>query len=347
MTMEQIRIIAALAVSGSLAGCWNDGRINLYTGCEGSCSAECTGPECEAPCSLCTGQCLPLGPYGFTVPVFLWEGDIEHVPDCPDGASEIVFEGYGDLDASHFCPSCSCSAPSCELPPGITPSSSTTCDGPPSASLATPEAWDGACTMIAPPSADIASIHIPSPTVSGCEPALAEGELPFTPEWPFRTFARACLAAPAPGDCDTPASFCAAARRPLHPGFVACIGKASDSEIACPEEYPDERVFYRDLDDTRACTPCECGPAEGGECSVLVSTYEDTGCRSLVGSELVTLAGPKCVAGPSMRVGSVEAVWIDEEPGACAPSGGVATGAVEPKGETVFCCRPEPDRRVP
>jgi hypothetical protein len=126
-----------------------------------------------------------------------------------------------------------------------------------------------------------------------------------------------------------------------------CVGKATDGEDACPEEYPEERVFYRDLDDTRACTPCACGPAEGGECAALVSTYEDIGCRSLAGSELVTLAGPKCVAGPSMRVGSMEALWIEEEPGACAPSGGVATGEVEPTGEAVFCCRPEPERVVP
>ncbi len=82
-----------------------------------------------------------------------------------------------------------------------------------------------------------------------------------------------------------------------------CIRYLRQRTPECPEQYPDLLAVAEGFDDTRSCTPCACEELEDATCSALVSVYEDGGCRELLGAEMVTMAGPKCVAGPDLRLG--------------------------------------------
>lgn len=342
MTMRKYPFVIALAVAGSFAGCWTEGVSQHY-----SCDDPCYGLEeyeCDDPCVACEGGCLPPPPLGFGDPILLWTGDAADeapVPACPAEAPDIVFEGYAGFGAEHACPACRCTEPSCELPRGLSGSASAACDGTAPTSFDAPAGWSGACAApAAVSSGELGSLLVHAPTVSGCAPALdAAGAQPELPA-PWRVRARGCAGAAGKHTCRDPSTMCVAAPTPLPAGAAMCARYLRPGDAPeCPENYPELRELYQDYDDTRSCTPCGCEPIEGSACTALVSTYEDEGCGQLLGAETVTLAGPKCVAGPELRFASMDALWIKNEPGTCAPTGGVAVGEATPRRPVFFCCQ--------
>lgn len=336
---HRVAIALALAVLGGFAGC----ETVVVT----DCNILCHGLEpfeCPFNCDVCMGGCMEIPPLGFTDPILLWMGnasDEADVPECPEEAPEVVFEGYGDFTNEHTCPSCQCTAPSCELPPGLTGSTAPACDGQDPTSFDVPPEWDGACT--APAAAapgELGSLLIPAPTVSACAPTLDPAAERLGLPAPWRRRARGCAGSQKKHACHDPSLMCIASPIPPSPEFAMCILYLRNGVPKCPKEYPEAHMFHRGFDDTRDCTECACGPAEGSACTARVSVYEDSGCEQLLGAETVTLDGPRCMTGPDLRLASMDAQWIEDEPGACTPSGGVPTGAVEPKDPAYFCCLP-------
>ncbi|AUX25004.1 hypothetical protein SOCEGT47_055450 [Sorangium cellulosum] len=337
MIMKKRRAGTALAVAalGSVAGCWTAGKIMLSTD-------EDPYPGLDLYGSIDPCVTAPPPP-GFGDPILFWmgsPGDEASVPECPKEAPERVFDGYGGFDRAHACPPCRCSGPSCELPRALEGSSSAACDGPGSMSFDAPAGWDGACA--APAAAapgEIGSLRIPAPTVSACEVVDERAGEPRDLPAPWGERARGCAGVEGErADSDLDAT-CVAWLASRHPDFTVCIHYLGEGAPRCPAAYPEMRTFFRGFDDTRGCTRCECGPAHGSRCVALVSAYEDRSCGRVLDAVTVTLAGPKCVTGPGLRLASLDAQWIEDEPGSCAARGGVPTGDVRPRGESFFCCQ--------
>ena len=146
-----------------------------------------------------------------------------------------------------------------------------------------------------------------------------------------------------PRDCDAPCTdpgmLCVPTAEPPPEGFSLCIYHEDDRD--CPMGWPDKHVFYKDYDESPVCTPCTCSDPMGGECSAIVSVYQDTGCSTLLQATFATSADPAaCYAvSPGAALGSKEVSDVSYQPGSCAPSGGDLVGepiALEP---STFCCR--------
>ncbi|WP_437586503.1 hypothetical protein [Sorangium sp. So ce1000] len=338
MTLKKYLISVALAsahLGTFAAGCWEGGVVTLST-CDEWCFL------CDNPCTVCSGECVPFPAIGFDDPILLWIGDTSDeasVPECPAAAPNRVFDGYAGFDRAHDCPSCRCTKPTCELPPAMMASAEAGCDED-STSFDAPAGWDGACAAPAAAIADeLGSFFIPAPTVSACERTAESAEEPDLPV-PWSRRARGCAGSVAEGkdSCLDSDRMCVASPKPLPLPFRMCIRYLHQGTPACPTDYPDLHAFFQAFEDTRDCSPCGCGPVEGGTCSALVSAYEDRSCERILSTVSVALGEPKCVTGPHLRLASMDARWIENEPGSCAPNGGVATGDVIPHDLSFFCC---------
>lgn len=333
-----------------LAGC--DQRADFYS---------CTNPEkghVDAqgepdPCFLtserpsntdCAGQCVPVGPIGWTRdPFLLYVGEEFNAPGCPDRAPEIGYEGHADLVAPVECGPCSCDAPSCELPAGLT-ASSTTCagDGPGAVHTAfdAPPGWDGSC--IAPPAVPanlFGSVTIAPVTVSACVPVT--GAIPSQGAAYWKTFARACQG-DALGPCDSAGQVCSPTAEPPPPGFFQCIAYLKEGETECPPRYPVKHVFYGDVSDTRNCTACTCAAPAGSDCSAFISYYSDASCTvELMGAVSLGLGIAPCSDNGMVGSGlqSMSATLETNQPGSCQPSGGTPYGEAKPIAASIFCCQ--------
>ena len=301
--------------------------------------------------ALCLGDCIPIGPAGFRrEPLLLWTGDAIAVdPGCPAHAKGEYWTGQTGLVASPDCPLCTCGTSECVLPVGIAASPGPLCGGPTFTDLLASVPWDGSCTS--PTTLDpgtFGSVVIPPPMASPCEvvevppPPKAGGDFSWT------TRARACDGL-VHGRCDQSDLMCSPTAKPPPPGFRQCIvyTDAVDENAlpACPEAYPEQFVFYADVDDQRKCTPCDCGEPLGNQCIAAVSAYQDTACgeQSFALFENAAIAlgqGTSCIttmAGGAL--GSMSASWMVNELGACVPSGGQPYGEAKPAKAKVFCCQ--------
>lgn len=323
----------AAAVGGALA--------TLGVGC-GLTPYNCADySECPPEGGACPGQCVPLPPLEFNGPALLWIGPELEAPVCPARAPRMVYEGHADLDASYECPACECSQPACELPAGVTASNSPGCQGPTFTALDAPPQWDGSCVSPATVST-LGSVLIAPSTVRACAPIFDEPPQNTIPPSPWRTFARACAGEAIPGVCDDPGLTCLPTAEPPPPGFRQCIMHLEPGERDCPDEFPEPQLLYGDLEDTRACTQCQCVQSTPSNCAASVSVYQDQACNSWVLSSMITEA-PLCLnVPPGVSLAGVEASWLTNDPGSCIAVGGEPTGAATPIEPRTFCCQPPP-----
>lgn len=223
------------------------------------------------------------------------------------------------------------------------------CQGPGFIPLDTPAGWDGSCTSPATVTPNqLGSVTIEPLTLSPCTPIVdhvTTGDLGVPSPW--GTFARACSGKPLANVCSDPGLLCMPSAEPPQPGFRQCILFLRDGEPLCPADYPEKHLLFGGLEDTRACTACQCTPAGPSSCAASVSVYADDSCVTWLASVLVTET-PQChaVAG-GMGMGSLKAAWVTDEPGACVASGGVAVGQAKPVAPSYFCCQPAPDPGPP
>jgi hypothetical protein len=238
---------------------------------------------------------------------------------------------------------CLCDAPeaSCELPLGWAARSGFPCDTPGTAvtSFAAPDGWSGECTAVntipagalcdGQPCVQSLSIDAPAIVAGACA-ARVDQPPPVPDVRSWATKAKACI----PGaytPCDG-AQTCMPAPPPGAPppdGFSTCI--FHEDERTCPDSYAVKHVFFKELDDTRDCTPCSCGEPEGASCTLMASVFSDDACTAPLLSSMVSSAVPFCgVTPPAVGLGSKSAEVVAVNPGACAPSGGEPIGEVQP-----------------
>ena len=300
----------------------------------------------------CDGVCVPtfVDIAGWsTQPFILWRGSTMNLPDteCPPNAPKPGQVWYANPDQTLMpCPACSC-APStgvCMLPDTITVSASPVCPSDAGVPFNPPSAWDGGCTSndaVAGPVCDggpcLATVGPMIPVEDGCVPTQAI--IPKLVKWGFAAYG--CAGRTNGGTCESPGDVCAPAPPSAASGFSICVSRqGDDSLIQCPQGYPARTVFYPAGDDDRGCTPCECGPSEGGSCSSLVSVYADDACSMPVGTVTASSSGPACVSIPAdSSLGSKQASPPVYTPGTCQPSGGEQTGSVKPIDPITFCCQ--------
>lgn len=299
---------------------------------------------------VCQGECITMGTAGFRrEPLLLWYGE-DTAPACPDHAKNEFWNGYDGLIAGPECPLCTCGTSFCELPVGIAAMSDTICQGNLVASLEAPPGWDGSCISpaIATPGT-FGAVAVAPPTAAACE-AVA---VPLPPnagsDFKWTTKARACDGL-VNGICTSSDEMCSPTAKPPPPGFHQCIWYEKDVDEAdlpvCPDAYPEQKIFYEDVDDNRECTPCECGQPLGNKCVAAVSGYQDMTCGSngfpLFENVAVGLGqAPGCITTmPGGGLASTSASWAQNEPGACVASGGMPYGEATPSKPGLFCCKP-------
>jgi hypothetical protein len=266
-------------------------------------------------------------------------------PECPANAPAHVFDGFTDPIADPLCGTCSCTPPAgaCSPPTSITASTAVCAVDAGAPTLFDPPAeWDGGCTTadaveagaLCSASSCMVSLNI-GPLVldeSGCTPH--PGGATMDPSW--STHARGCRGN-AFGPCPNLGDTCGPV---APPGFLVCALTAGDVDCPSDTPYSDKYVFYQGADDTRACSPCACASVPG-TCSGLLSAYADGACGSVVASVLIGSSLPQCdnvsiLASTTLGSKSIQSVAYT--PGACTPSGGVASGAVTPLSPATFCC---------
>ena len=297
---------------------------------------------------MCSGECVPLAPAGWSDAMLLWSGPVFAVPGCPDRAPSPAYQGWSDL-VSTGCDECSCDSPagSCELPT-VFVASADTCgnDGPGSVHtfFAAPDPWDGACTdQGAIPAGQLCN-GVPCVQSLTIDPLLVmEGacmpsDTPI-PKSSWQTAGLACRGIAMP-PCTDPGTLCVPTAEPPPEGFSLCIYHEEDRD--CPFGWPDKRVFYKNFDDSPTCTPCACSAPAGADCSALVSVYQDNACSTTLVSYFATSADPaaQChsvFAGAAL--GSKSVSDVSYQPGSCTPSGGEPAGDPIPLEPSTFCCR--------
>ena len=318
-----------------LCGCEND-FLDLP-----SCGAP-QGPPCQN--ETCPSPCVPIPLLGWSLPVLLWSGPELLAPGCPpDRAGIVQYEGHADPNDPPECPSCSCEPPigECALPSLLT-ASTQICgvEGP------APQFYDFSGLTPDPtmcnttnsiPAGLIYSMTLGPLTMieTGCKPVTTLS--PRSGAAPWKTFARACGTGVSP--CQDPDARCIATAEPP-PGYSQCIYQEGERE--CPSVYPNQRVFYDGISDSRRCSECSCGAPEGGECSAYVRVYQDALCTVLVAGHLVSsdaswVACDDIVT--SHALGGKTSTAPVYEPGTCEPSGGEQLGSVELLRPSTFCCQ--------
>ena len=303
-------------------------------------------PDCPEPAPppepTCSGQCVPLPPFGWSVPALLWSGPELMAPECPaDRAKVVAYEGHADLNPLE-CFGCSCEAPtgSCELPSVMTAYSDQGCSIAPT-DFSAPDPWGGECVTIQPALQGKSSLLVEPLTMteSGCEPVQHDIPLGRPPTW--GTFGRACLGNGFTMPCPDPSDYCAPTAEPPPEGFSQCVYK--DGDHKCPPSYPSKHLFFEDAIDSRECTACSCGAPQGGACSTVLSLYKGANCSfpgNFISSTAVDSTGSTClgfIAGTPL--GSKGATLPGYSPGECEPSGGEPVGETELMKPATFCCQ--------
>jgi hypothetical protein len=293
----------------------------------------------------CPGRCVPLGPPEWMErPILIWIGEEAEMPGCPPSAPNESPLGYENiLQSSGACEACSCDDPRCEMPPGLEASSAPLCTGPIVSPYDAPADWDGACVSPGAILADqLGSLLLEPPTVSNCAPQAPLVPAPAKldpPTWSKHVIG--CQGAPR-GTCAYPGELCAPAAEAPFDGFRQCIEYLFEGDIEsteCPETYPERHVFYSGFTDNRSCTPCECGPPVGADCSALVSVYQNDACQNAFNATVVSLSGALCVdTAAGMEIKSMSAKLFTNQPGKCEPSGGQLVGSLTLDKPRLYCC---------
>ncbi len=325
---------------------------------DGDTLADCADPDC-APDAECVDP-IPVG-WGTLGHVALFQGVEGSNPACPAAMPDTAFTGTNALSASPaICSACTCGAPSgqsCALATdldsnvaGLQPIQVKNLPCGQNATalsvLTVPAGWDGSCfqaenlaagqTCAGADCNASATSSLPSVSGGSCTPGGGVPTLP-APTWAIE--GKACRAASSPATgCDAGKQCRPRPAAPFAPHV--CVSKPGD--LACPDPYSDKHLFYTDFTDTRACTACTCGGANGGSCQITIHLYSDAGAGvcstedvAFVAGQCKNLTGNPAVYGRSSEISSPPSGGMCPVTGGGAPIGGAA-----PTGPRTFCCLP-------
>lgn len=325
----------------NLAGCKLDNLYEWKPGDGGAGGAPPTGgaPSCDADCVR--------PPKGWSLPSLVGVGSFTAVPACPPGTLDTGFGLYSHLQAPPvICPVCQCAASdtTCAIPTQWH-ASSADCAGAEDAAATpfeAPPGWDGSCWPGGIPAGAqcggepcVQSLTVEPPTLTAAPCAPVSVGRPYAPPYTWSRRARECrpvdpgTCPEEPGSCFPPA------------GFSLCVLHRGD--VDCPDPYLEKQLFYRDAEDTRACSECECAAPTGNACTVLASAFQDEACGTIAGALLVTSeSGDGCVdIPPGLPLAGKTAEVVSTETGTCSPSGGEPSGRAAPAHPVTICCRQE------
>lgn len=311
----------------------------------------------DASPAVCpVGTCVPKMPEGWLGPASLYTGFDTGVDPCPEGTT--TWDGTAEPEALG-CAECACSTPLsvCRLSPPWTISSHG-CDDFDNGAIWNfdpPVDWDGTCNSDkALPAGKLCgsdfcvkSITIFPPILEqvdkSCTPYRKEDK-PLVPKLyngaSLTPVGRVCIDKQAPTDLPT----CGADDTNLCvsiPGHgPACI--AHEGDISCPAAWPTRHIFYKHIEDNRSCSECSCGPIEGANCRRKYSLYTDSTCTSEYGSwTTYDKSLPQCLwINDGTAIGGKTLETIEDNLGACVPSGGKVVGDVKRIDPFTVCCVP-------
>jgi hypothetical protein len=324
-----------------------DGGFDVTTTEGGDATSAETGPS-----PACSGVCVSLPPDGWSDPQLFWSGPTGTAPQCPADAPVVAYQGHADpiTPPPASCTPCTCSPSSgtCGPPQHFAASSSACSTGAPaSMPFDPPASWDGTCTDDDAIAAGATCGGMPcvssltsGPVALSDDGCMASGTVLVNaapPSW--STDAVACRGNTYPlGGCFEPGVTCAI---PPPSGFSVCVYQSGDN--ACPASYPDKYVAFGGFDDTRGCTSCACAAPSGSLCTATLSVFKDTACATPLPLAVpIGSGGPSCfdLMPAGLPLGSKTVTGLAYQPGTCIPSGGQATGSVDPSGPSTFCCLP-------
>jgi len=308
-------------------------------------------PDCsESSDDGAVYACVPRPPTGWSGPVALYhEASQLPPPSCPSTFFHTpIFDGHAELaTGAAKCSPCSCSVAgvTCSAVTAEDFASGSSCSGACGWSSDTPLQFPpNSCrgitfndaTSCSPPISGSVGVSTPTGTPS-CAPAA---QTPTIDPVAWADNARACHAPSSDKGCEE-GFLCAP--KAAHP-FAAnlCIVRLGEGDVSCPEgPYSEKYVFYRDADDTRSCTECQCGAASNVRCEGALKTYSGTnGCTTQDGS--IPLGGCGDF-GPAVRDGDTYLKLFRlavEAKATCPASGGQPTGTVTPTRPQTICCMP-------
>ncbi len=349
-------------------GC-TGGEFNFVYHCKPDAGDECArdggvdgaglSPE-SLTCEERGGDCVDLGTSKFTENPFLaWIGDFNaSMPECPERATSEYYMGYGGLYVfPPACEKCTCSAPTCVLPHaiGIDP-----IDGCPSGivdNYTAPQGWDGSCSSPQIwPGQNVASVWVPSATVSECMPSTPKPMDPpkFAPSptnfangvfW--ETSVKACRGI-ADGSCAISGQTCVPSATPPPPEFRYCVEYSLPVDELnlpeCPAVFPERHVFYEKTEGEMECTECKCSAPVNSQCVASFSVFQSPVCGTSPLPHFENVVGGGCHTVMPWPVGAISAKMAIDSPGKCEPTGGELVGEVKPINPTVFCCKPLPGK---
>ena len=307
------------------------------------CETADPSPTCPQS-ETCPGQCVPIPPVNWTDPLLLWTGDALLAPECPaDQAGQIVYEGHAGLVDPPTCQDCTCepAAGECGLPSVLTASSEFCGQSGMEVDFSGLDADPAVCNTenSIPAGNDPKSVTLGPLTLmeSGCKPSNPLPAPRKNGSASARTFARACRGVAFP-PCLDPSFLCVPTAEPPPEGFSQCIYRLGDHE--CPADYPDKRVFFDKVTDTRSCSPCSCGEPTGSACSAKVLFFQDMDCTQPAGGVDGTSLGPECdLLWPGPPLLGKKVTDITYYPGSCPASGGEPVGSADLMHPSTFCCQ--------
>jgi hypothetical protein len=313
----------------------------------------------EAGSAVCPiGMCVPKLPDGWKGPATLHHGwDIE-VPACPEGSTTM--DGWA-APPPPTCAECACSTPKsiCGSSPEWTVSSRG-CDDFDSGvkwDFSPPADWDGSCNSDKALAAGklcgnegycAKSITIAPPKLEqidkSCTPFVNnQDELPPLkfhnginggPDVPI---GRVCVDEKTATDLPTCGVNNEKVCREIPIG-MACIAREGDH--TCPEGWAQKYTFYQHIEDSRSCSECSCGPAEGATCVRKYRLFTDSTCATEYGSWTTDDASlPQCQwLSDGTALASKTLEIVEHTLGSCAPSGGEVSGEVKLNDPFTVCC---------
>ncbi len=252
------------------------------------------------------------------------------LPACDGAFGEEVFEaGESPSAAAASCSACACTPASAACAPAVDFDFSTDA----CATTACGASTNQACTTLAPACiAGLASVHLKTKLPAGASGCTASAQDPNLPELSWARRVVGCASRPAArGGCEQD-RLCL----PETSGDQKlCVWR--DGEHACPaQQYTDRRVYYRDAQDTRTCSPCACS---GPNCSYTWSVFQANDATCANPPVLTLTSADQCVqVNPSN--GTLWVGGIVAGDGVCAPSGGASQGSVSGRDAVTVCCRP-------
>jgi hypothetical protein len=297
------------------------------------------GPSCA---------CVVTPPEGWIGPVALYEGPSNIAPPACGGRYSIaVHTGSKDVSAPDATCGCSCGAPtgaSCGTPQ-VTFFRDKTCTAVSACTGAT-SLPSGTCTRSTPPSGsscndgDVRGFAISAAPATGgsCTPIATTDVQPAQ----YGNVARLCGL---PTDADGGVAIEPAEKAACGGGTICAPPPntpfASNNHCVvrtgswmCPAGYPAKRTVYDETKgtDTRSCSACTCGAANGS-CAVDLNTF--------TGNNLCTSAPSLTTTPATCSQFTTQTRFISTAPqysGSCAPSGGAPVGSFVPADPTTVCC---------